>query len=165
MLFLRFLYNLVKMSIVSPRKKNKFSKYVDHGCLVWYPRKESNFLIFRNWESKRIIICTRAHDVHLMCNRTIEHHQPKCMSCHKAIVVITGILKTLNFMARFYGWGSTASRLSHFEEAVYFLPLSSQKFLVLILLTSEGWKTELTLEPLNGFERRTSGLGIQHLNH
>ena len=27
---------------------------------------------------------------------------------------------------------------SHFEEAVYFLPLSSQKFLVLILPTSEG---------------------------
>ena len=28
--------------------------------------------------------------------------------------------------------------LSHFEEAVYFLPLSSQKFLVLILSTSGG---------------------------
>ena len=27
---------------------------------------------------------------------------------------------------------------SHFEEAVYFLPLSSQKFLELILSTSEG---------------------------
>ena len=36
-------------------------------------------------------------------------------------------------MTPFYGWGSTASRLqSHYEEAVYFLPLSSQKFLVLI---------------------------------
>ena len=33
-----------------------------------------------------------------------------------------------NFMAPFYGWGSTASRLqSHYEEAVYFLLLSSQK--------------------------------------
>ena len=29
---------------------------------------------------------------------------------------------------------------SHFEEAVYFIPLSSQKFLELILSTSEGWK-------------------------
>ena len=28
--------------------------------------------------------------------------------------------------------------LSHFEEVVYFLPLSSQKFLVLILPTSKG---------------------------
>ena len=36
---------------------------------------------------------------------------------------------------------------SHFEEAVYSLPLSSQKFLVLILSTSEGWKAESTLEP------------------
>ena len=36
---------------------------------------------------------------------------------------------------------------SHSEEAVYFLPLSSQKLLVLILSTSEGWKAELTLEP------------------
>ena len=45
-------------------------------------------------------------------------------------------------MAPFYGWGSTASRLDHFEEAVYFLPLSSQKFLALILLTSERWKAE-----------------------
>ena len=30
--------------------------------------------------------------------------------------------KKQNFMAPFYGWGSTATRLqSHFEEAVYFL--------------------------------------------
>ena len=41
---------------------------------------------------------------------------------------------------------------SHFEEAVYFLPLSSQKFLVLILSTSEEWKAESTLEPPTGFE-------------
>ena len=54
---------------------------------------------------------------------------------------------------------------SHFEEAVYFLLLSSQKFLVLILSTSEGWKAELTLAPPSGFEHGTSGLGIQCLNH
>ena len=35
----------------------------------------------------------------------------------------------------------------------------------LIYPTSEGWKTELTLEPLSGFEPRTPGLEIQHLNH
>ena len=40
---------------------------------------------------------------------------------------------------------------SNFEEAVYLLPLSPQKFLVLILRTSEGWKTESTLEPSSGF--------------
>ena len=54
---------------------------------------------------------------------------------------------------------------SHFEEAVYFLPLSSQKFLVLILSTSVGWKAESTLEPPSGFEHGTPGLGIQRLNH
>ena len=54
---------------------------------------------------------------------------------------------------------------SHFEEVVYFLPFSSQEFLVLILSTSEGWKAESTLEPLSGFEHMTSWLVIQHLNH
>ena len=51
---------------------------------------------------------------------------------------------------------------SHFEEAVYFSPFSSQKFLVLILSTAEGWKAESTLEPTSGFEHKTPGLGIQH---
>ena len=68
-------------------------------------------------------------------------------------------------MAPFYGWGSTASGLVHFEEAVYFLPLSSQIFLVLILSTSEGQKAESALEPPSGFEHGTPGLEIQHLNH
>ena len=40
-------------------------------------------------------------------------------------------------MDPFYGWGSTASRLEPFKEAVYFIALSSQKFLILILLTVE----------------------------
>ena len=38
------------------------------------------------------------------------------------------------------------------QETVYFLPLSSQKFLVPIWLTSKGWKAESTLGPLSGFE-------------
>ena len=37
-----------------------------------------------------------------------------------------------------------------FEEAVHFLQLSSQIFLVLILSTFEGWKAESTLEPPSG---------------
>ena len=41
--------------------------------------------------------------------------------------------QSFTFMALFHGWGSTALRLqSQYEKAVYFLPLSSQKFLVLI---------------------------------
>ena len=54
---------------------------------------------------------------------------------------------------------------SHFEEAVYFLPLSPQKFLVLTLSNSEGWKAKSTLEPPSGFEHGTPGLGIQCLSH
>ena len=54
---------------------------------------------------------------------------------------------------------------SHFEEAVYFLPFSSQKLLLLILLTSDWWKAKSTLEPPCGFEYGTPGLGIQRLNH
>ena len=54
---------------------------------------------------------------------------------------------------------------SHSEQAVYFLPLSSQKFLVLVLSTSEGWKAESTLEPPSSFEHGTPGLRIQRLNH
>ena len=50
---------------------------------------------------------------------------------------------------------------SHFEEAVYFLPFSFQKFLALILWTSEGWKAEPTLEPPSRFGHGTPGLGIQ----
>ena len=59
-------------------------------------------------------------------------------------------------MAPFYGWGQLPQGYSHFEEAVYFLPFSSQKFLVLILST---------LEPPSGFDHGTPGLGIQRLNH
>ena len=71
-----------------------------------------------------------------------------------------------NFIAPFYGWGSTASMLqSHQEEIVYFLPISPQKFLVLLWSTSERWKAEFTLEPTSSFELGTPRLGIRHLNH
>ena len=42
--------------------------------------------------------------------------------------------------------------LSHFEEAAYFITLGSQKFMVLVLSTSEGLKAESTLELPNGFD-------------
>ena len=42
-------------------------------------------------------------------------------------------------MVYFYGWGSTASRLeTHYEEAVYYLYLRSQKFLVLTVSGVSG---------------------------
>ena len=68
-------------------------------------------------------------------------------------------------MAPFYGWGSTASRLEAIAKAVYFITISSEKFLILILSTSEGWNADSTLEPPNDFDHETPGLGIQHLNH
>ena len=68
-------------------------------------------------------------------------------------------------MALFYGWVHLLQGYSHFEEALYFLPFSSQKFLVLSLSTSEGSKAESTFEPPSGFEHGTPGLGIQCLNH
>ena len=53
---------------------------------------------------------------------------------------------------------------SHFQEAVYFLPLSSQKFLVLICSTSEEWKAELDLESPSSFEHGTPRLRTQRLS-
>ena len=47
--------------------------------------------------------------------------------------------KLKNFIAPFYAWVVTDSSLQiHYEEAVYFLLVSSKKSLVLISLTSEG---------------------------
>ena len=64
-----------------------------------------------------------------------------------------------HFMAPFYGWGSTASRLQgHYKEVVYFLPLRFQIFLVLIWSTAEEWKAESTPEPPSDFEHDTLGL-------
>ena len=69
-------------------------------------------------------------------------------------VQILKIKKT--FTAPYYERGSTASRLqSHYKEAVYFFTISSQKFLLLILSTSEGWKVTSILEPHGGFEHGT----------
>ena len=52
---------------------------------------------------------------------------------HTHIHTHTLKLKKKNFMVLFYGWCSTPSRLqNHYEETVYFLPLGSQKFVVLI---------------------------------
>ena len=43
-------------------------------------------------------------------------------------------------MVHFYGWGSTTSRLeTHYEEAVNYLQLSSQKFLVLTVSGVSGF--------------------------
>ena len=60
-------------------------------------------------------------------------------------------------MAPFMDGVQLPQSYSHFEEAVFFLSFSSQKFLVLILSTSKGWNVESTLEPPSGFEYGTPG--------
>ena len=92
------------------------------------------------------------------------HHSHWIRSyCQKLSSVTTIVANKKNFKAPFYGWGSTVSRLKPLRGGSLLLPLSSQKLLVLVWSTSEGWKTESTLEPLSGFEHGTPGLGIQHL--
>ena len=75
------------------------------------------------------------------------------------------LIKKNNFMAPFYGWGSTASRLEplrggslHFTSK--FPDIPGTHFTDL-----RRMKAESTLEPANGFEHGNLGLGIQHLNH
>ena len=75
------------------------------------------------------------------------------------------IKKDKNFMVHFYGWGSTASRLEPLRGGSLLFTTKSQKFLILTLSTSEGWKAESTLEPPIGFEHGIPELGIQRLNH
>ena len=57
----------------------------------------------------------------------------------------------LKIMVPFYGWGLTASWLqSYYEEIVYYLPLSSQKFLVYIhLINLGGMKSWVDLETIS----------------
>ena len=63
----------------------------------------------------------------------------------------------ITLLPLFYGWGSAASRIwSHYEETVYFLPLSSQKFLVLISTTSKRMKGWVDLESTPWFWTRDS---------
>ena len=65
-------------------------------------------------------------------------------------------------MSPSYGWDSAVPRLKcHYEETVYFLLLSYQEVLVLIWLTSKGWKAESTFGPPSEFKLETSRLEIQ----
>ena len=65
----------------------------------------------------------------------VRYHRQKKKQYEKLIKELKQDVKEIkkNFMAPFYRWGSTASSLhSHYEEAVYFLPISSPKFLALM---------------------------------
>ena len=69
-------------------------------------------------------------------------------------------------MRSFCEWGSNTARPQPLRGGnLLFITKFPQEFLVLILSTSEGWKTKSTLEPLSGFEHGTPGLGIQRLEN
>ena len=64
----------------------------------------------------------------------------------------------------FFGWDSSVPKLqSHCKEKVDHS--SHQELLVLIWSTLVGQKAKLTMDSPSGFELRTPGLRIQHLNH
>ena len=109
--------------------------------------------------------CTLFDEI-LLTHAPIPTHAPTHPPTHTHTHTHTHWNLNKNLMALFYGWCSAPSMLqSQGEEAVYFLPLSSQKFLVLIWSTSGGLKAESTLQPLSSFEHGTPGLGLQRLNH
>ena len=143
----------------------------------WWTTKEKNFwtylaiskavpATFWNWfqKLKTNLDFQRIFSENFSC--TISHFQNE-----NAFTIFLAIYRKSkffqkNFMALFYGWGSTVSRLqSQYEETVYFLPVSSQECLELISSIFKGWKVESTLEPFCDFELGNPGLGIQRLNH
>ena len=73
--------------------------------------------------------------------------------------------KIANFAKYIFEFIGIAKFRYYITFYIYFLPLSSQKFLVLIASTSEGWKVESNLEQTSRFEQGTPGLGIRRLYH
>ena len=75
------------------------------------------------------------------------------------------IITKKNFMAHFYGWGSTASRLEPLQGGSLLFTTKFPDIPGTHFIDLEGWKAESTLEPPSGFEPGTPGLEIQHLNY
>ena len=73
-------------------------------------------------------------------------------------------LKIKNFMALSQGGIQLPQGQSHFEEAVYFLQQSSQKFLVLILSTSVGSIKTLKIK-FNMTQQRTEDILLTQKLH
>ena len=73
--------------------------------------------------------------------------------------------KKKNFVAPFYRWGSTVSKLEPLWGGNLLFTIKFLKISGIHLSTSEGWEAESTLEPPSGFDYKTPGLGTQRLNH
>ena len=68
-------------------------------------------------------------------------------------------------MASFYGWGSAASRLEPLAGGSLLFITKSPEIPGTHFIDLGRMEGRATLEPPSGFEHRTPGLGIQHLNH
>ena len=73
------------------------------------------------------------------------------------------IVKKTNFMASFYGWGSTASWLEPLRGGSLLFTTKFTEIPRTHSSTSEGRKAESTLQPFGDLEHGTPGLGIQRL--
>ena len=68
-------------------------------------------------------------------------------------------------MARFYGSGSTASRLEPLWRGSLLYNTKFPENPGTHFIDLERMEAETTLEPPNGFQHGAPGLAIQHLNH
>ena len=73
--------------------------------------------------------------------------------CHLTLAPHTGkqIFLKKSFMAPFYGWGSTASRLEPLQGGSLLFTTGNSWY----SLTSEGWKAKSNLSEPSGFEHKT----------
>ena len=62
------------------------------------------------------------------------------------------------------GFNCLKARATSRGQYIFYLPLSSQKFLVLILLTWKDERPRRPWKPPSGFEHETPGLGTQRLS-
>lgn len=73
------------------------------------------------------------------------------------------LIKIKKIWPFFHGWGSRLP--CHKEETVYFLPLSSHEFWVLIWSTSERWKAKCALEPRYPVEKHAQSYKSRHFTN
>ena len=145
------------------RNQNKYSNRIMHNCTNW----KSHWINMDYWHKNQPV--TKSHFTWAKISPYLKtfslkttQHFPLSQDISTTRSQshfdrnIKMILSVKKLYDRFYGWGSTASRLqSHYEGAVYFLLISPQEILVLIWSTSAEWKTDLTLKLPPAFEPGT----------
>ena len=91
------------------------------------------------------MVSQNVQQCHYKKERKLDRKELSHQTKRKWIELIVGLQITLTLEPLFNGWGLTAPMLqSHYKEVVYFLLLSSQKFLILIWST---WKDKKLSQP------------------